>query len=603
MSTWKKWFLLLPALVLAFAVHAQQTVQSRAVRLSYVQGNVTVDGPDGQMEGQVNMPLTEGERLSTGEDGQAEIEFEDGSVVRVVPSSSLVLNRLGLNGQKMDSEVGLLNGQFYLVLRASGDSTYVVDAAGERISPIQNSVVRVRMDEPPAEVGVFDGQVRVSRDGGFQSEVHAGESLRGDAQEANRYFLSSSVPEDSWDQWNSDREQEAANDANLRTDVQGQVGNSEQGYGWSDLDAYGNWYDLPGEGQVWQPEVAVDADFDPYGAGSWVYYPGAAGYVWVSSYPWGWTPFRCGYWNYYPSFGWGWAPTGCSVWGAGWGGYGGVYVRIHRPPVNYRPPVRPGFTGGRVAPPHKIIRVGPQRPPQSFRIATREGTPRTFNNHVVQPVPRRQGFTQRGGTAIGGSFKRDYPVNGSTRQPNIGVQPTQPGAALVPGAGWKAVGSGTNRTPVQDTVVQNGQQGNRGGQGSPVTRPAPGNRPPANSTNPPAQGQWPGTGRPVVVNPPSGGHRTAPVDTIPSNGNPQGSRPAPQQPQQQPPQRPQPVERQQPPVSRPAPVERPQPVYHPAPMPAPRPAPAPMPAPRPSAPPPMPRPAAPPPAARPAPSK
>ena len=50
---------------------------------------------------------------------------------------------------------------------------------------------------------------------------------------------------------------------------------------------------FPGKGQVWQPTLALDADFDPYGYGSWVAYPGA-GYVWASGYSWGWTPFRCG---------------------------------------------------------------------------------------------------------------------------------------------------------------------------------------------------------------------------------------------------------------------------------------------------------------------
>jgi hypothetical protein len=32
------------------------------------------------------------------------------------------------------------------------------------------------------------------------------------------------------------------------------------------------------------------------------------GYIWVSGYEWGYTPFQCGTWNYYDAFGWGWAP-------------------------------------------------------------------------------------------------------------------------------------------------------------------------------------------------------------------------------------------------------------------------------------------------------
>ena len=71
----------------------------------------------------------------------------------------------------------------------------------------------------------------------------------------------------------------------------------------ADLDANGSWYNVPGQGQVWQPTIAEDTDFDPYGYGSWVAYP-SVGYVWASGYPWGWTPFHCGHWSYWNGFGW-----------------------------------------------------------------------------------------------------------------------------------------------------------------------------------------------------------------------------------------------------------------------------------------------------------
>jgi len=63
----------------------------RAARLSFLQGDVTVDHLDNTAgdPAQINMPLAEGARLTTGEDGQAEVEFEDGSVVRLTPNSSL----------------------------------------------------------------------------------------------------------------------------------------------------------------------------------------------------------------------------------------------------------------------------------------------------------------------------------------------------------------------------------------------------------------------------------------------------------------------------------------------------------------------------------
>ena len=44
-------------------------------------------------QAQANMPLLAGYTLSTGEDGQAEVEFTDGSVARVTPNSQLRLDQ------------------------------------------------------------------------------------------------------------------------------------------------------------------------------------------------------------------------------------------------------------------------------------------------------------------------------------------------------------------------------------------------------------------------------------------------------------------------------------------------------------------------------
>ena len=59
---------------------------------------------------------------------------------------------------------------------------------------------------------------------------------------------------------------------------------------WGDLDANGNWYDVPGQGYVWSPYEAADSNWDPYGSGNWVYTP-QFGYVWVSCESWGYMPY------------------------------------------------------------------------------------------------------------------------------------------------------------------------------------------------------------------------------------------------------------------------------------------------------------------------
>lgn len=488
-----------------------QDNQTRAARLSYVKGAVHVDGAGDQLDGVINMPIVEGQRISTGDDGEAEIEFEDGSMVRLTPNSAVELNQMtGDQSGNMSTAIGLLGGVYYMDLRSSDQTHFIVDAADERIEPRENSVVRVRMDDPPAEISLLEGAATVSRQNGFSAEVNSGESIRGDSRSAGRYYLSDRIDEDSWDQWNEQLEQQAANDANLRTDAQMSSGD-QSGYGWSDLDAYGNWYDIPGEGQVWQPEQASDPNFDPYGYGNWVYYP-TSGYVWVSGYPWGWKPFRCGYWNYYNGFGWGWQSQGCGVrgWG-GFGGYGGFSIRIRNFPHGYRPPVRPmpgrgsGWSGGR--PPRRVIPIG-TRPPISPRIPSREGRPINFGGKTYQPLPRRGGYTQRGGSAVGSGFRRDFPMNRTTNRPDIGRPASQPGSAIVPGAGWRAVDNNRNRNNQgrgsqiapqnnQPAAVDNRRQQYNGGQPAGSRNNDDRNRNNGGNSNQPSGNQQPGPRQPI----------------------------------------------------------------------------------------------------------
>src|SRR5271169_469331 len=71
----------------------------RAVRLSDVEGGVQIfNGADSAFDqAQPNMPVVEGMRLVTGDGGRVEIQFEDGSVARVTPDSSVTLTQLHRN--------------------------------------------------------------------------------------------------------------------------------------------------------------------------------------------------------------------------------------------------------------------------------------------------------------------------------------------------------------------------------------------------------------------------------------------------------------------------------------------------------------------------
>ena len=88
------------------AAWGQTYSHARVVRLSFVEGTVTVQRPDvaDWAEAPMNTPLQEGVKLSTAEGSFAEVEFENGSTVRLGQLSMLEFTQLALapDGSKIN---------------------------------------------------------------------------------------------------------------------------------------------------------------------------------------------------------------------------------------------------------------------------------------------------------------------------------------------------------------------------------------------------------------------------------------------------------------------------------------------------------------------
>ena len=69
--------------------------QARIVRISYVEGDVRLDSGQGYESATMNVPLTERDWLQTGSDGWAEVQLEDGSLIRLAPDSVIVVHATG----------------------------------------------------------------------------------------------------------------------------------------------------------------------------------------------------------------------------------------------------------------------------------------------------------------------------------------------------------------------------------------------------------------------------------------------------------------------------------------------------------------------------
>jgi hypothetical protein len=331
---------ILTLMLLSVAMYARADDQIRAVRLSNVVGSVQIlAGEETQFaQAYPNMPLMQGSTLKTGEDGRAEIQLEDGSMIRLTPDSSVAMTVLGRDSQgNSKTEVDLLTGLSYVEMKGTANQRFVVHFNGNEVISPAPVKFRVSLDVNPVEFAVLDGSAHLSNGVAYSVDVRMNETVRFDAGDSTRYFLAQGVDPDSWDQWNVDRDQAMGQMAAQQT--REAVGSGNAGAaGLSDLDYYGNWYSSNGT-SFWVPDGA-GAGWDPYGLGYWGNYGAGGGYMWISGYPWGWLPYRCGSWNYFNSFGqWGWLPGGCFN-NAGWYPYY-PYSGIGNAPPRYRLLPRP----------------------------------------------------------------------------------------------------------------------------------------------------------------------------------------------------------------------------------------------------------------------
>lgn len=402
----------------------------RAVRLNSVYGSVKVlsDGQVDFQQADLNMPLVQGMKIVTADDGRAEIELEDGSVARVTPNSSITLTKLNRAGDgtaitQIEADSGLT---YYELDSRAGQ--YSVTFGPDTITPVDSAIFRVDLDSSPAQVAVMHGSVHAANDQGLEAEAQTDQTLQLNLSNPNEYQLEQSITANSWDQWNSDRDQALAQVA-----ANASASGGDESPALAELDASGDWYDVPGYGTGWSPS-GVGADWDPYGTGSWGYYTGI-GYTWISPYSWGWWPYHCGAWSWFDGFGWLWFPGNCG-WGGigvgrGWYPYGTVWTA----PPGYRIPRRPLV----VHPPHGPIhqpKHGP-RPAEPVILVNRQPTYRSIastdaprllrlNGNTIAPITgvhTRNGFTA-GKDGQPGSFIR--PAYGTTFRPGFMPGTTQP---------------------------------------------------------------------------------------------------------------------------------------------------------------------------------
>ncbi|MFY9910254.1 MAG: FecR family protein [Candidatus Sulfotelmatobacter sp.] len=315
--------LLFTALACALsALPAMADSQVRIVRLSDVQGTVQINKNSGLgfERAFMNLPITQGTQLRTLESGRAEVEFEDGSTLRLVPNTTVVFSRLtSHDASNRFSTVNLVEGKAYINWLGKSGDEFALNFSGEKVELKQAAHFRVEDSLDTAELANFKNAVEVEGPSGAV-KVEKNKTVTFDVNDPQSRVAKNVKPDpyDKWDAQSNDyHNQYAKNNP------------SPYGYGVSDLSYYGGYSNVPGYGMLWQPYFA-GAAWNPFMDGAWSWYPGM-GFMWASAYPWGWMPYYYGNWMYAPGYGWGWQPGTWNTWHGGLHYVGAMAPAFHAP--------------------------------------------------------------------------------------------------------------------------------------------------------------------------------------------------------------------------------------------------------------------------------
>ena len=277
------------------ATKQEQQAVVRMARFSFVQGHVLfrTDSSGEWTDATLNMPLREGAQITTDPDARAEIQFDDGSTLRLTDSAVFTLKSLYSDTDGEFTELSMKDGT--ATLRTLNPySIYQIDTPDGDVKV--SGAAKVRLDASSyLKVGVEDGKATLSGlDGEFKLQTGDLAEIKPDQQGPEIEDLP--APDD-WDQFCDSRDSAMApSDVHMPNDVALDAGNLSQ---------YGNWETDTDYGDVWYPSDQT-ADWQPYANGNWVWFQ-PVGWTWVSVEAWGWAPYHYGTWIHRPH-GWAWVP-------------------------------------------------------------------------------------------------------------------------------------------------------------------------------------------------------------------------------------------------------------------------------------------------------
>ena len=402
-------------------------------RLSFITGNSYVQRASdlGFEESEVNMPISEGDRLGT-TDGRVEVYFGKRNYIRLdndtkidflnLPKRGYDLSRFRIWSGNVYFTVSFLEKEKNVEIHTSDVSIYVLEKGTYRIDVRENRETEIFVFEGLVEAASEEGSVLIGSE--KRLEIASG---RFTSQPTNFY----AVAEDSFDRWSEHR------DNQLRKRIAKRYLPQELEDFEYELSEYGDWVYLRPNGWVWMPR-GLDSGWRPYHYGRWSWLP-SCGWSWLSYEPWGWAPYHYGRWNWGIGLGWYWMPT--SYWGPAWVNWWWGYDYMGWSPMgynNYFPwgynRTRPYYYRGLT-----VIRKGQMQDPNISNISLRQAEVKklgkiSFTNKppTVKPVSQNVSLEKLGEKLIlkkeqsSSEVRKRSPANSITKDPRL-VDPNRDG--------------------------------------------------------------------------------------------------------------------------------------------------------------------------------
>jgi len=292
--------LILPAaflFMLSTPAFADDDPPGRVARLNFIEGSVSFQ-PGGEtdwVQANPNRPLTTGDNLWADQNSRGELHI-DSTAIRI--SGQTGISFLNLDDRTV--QIQLAQGSLSVrVRRLDGGDAFEIDTPNLAFTLQRPGEYRVDVDpnENVTVVTVREGEGEATG-GGSDFHLDSGERARVTGTDTLHFDEGRVGTPDDFDNWGAsrdDQEEHAQSARYVSRDV----------IGYEDLDAYGDWRNVPDYGYVWFPS-RVAAGWAPYRFGHWVWIA-PWGWTWVEDEPWGFAPFHYGRWATVGG-GWCWVP-------------------------------------------------------------------------------------------------------------------------------------------------------------------------------------------------------------------------------------------------------------------------------------------------------